>query len=94
MTRGDRGAIVASEGHRLRIGAYSVPYVDGTGGGDAFDAGYIAGLLEGLTEIDCLRLASAVGASCVRAVGTTTGVFNRAEAEEFMASRDLPIDPF
>jgi len=94
VTRGERGAIVASEGHRLRLGTYSVPYVDATGGGDAFDAGYIAGLIEGLSEIDCLRLASAVGASCVRSVGTTTGAFNRAEAAEFIAARDLPIDPF
>ena len=94
VTRGDRGAIVASEGHRLRLGAYSVPYVDGTGGGDSFDAGYIAGLIDGLSEIDCLQLASAVGASCVRGVGTTTSVFTRAEADAFIAARDLQIDPF
>ena len=94
VTRGERGAIVASESLRIRLGVYSVPYVDGTGGGDAFDAGYIAGLIEGLSELECLHLASAIGASCVRAVGTTAGIFNRSEAESFIQARDLPIDPF
>ena len=94
VTRGDQGAIVVSEALRVRVGAYSVPYVDGTGGGDAFDSGYIAGLVEGRSELDCLHLASALGASCVRSVGTTVGTFNRAEADAFIAARDLPIDPF
>ena len=68
----------------VRLGTYPVSFVDGSGGGDAFNAGYIVGLLEGRSELDCLKLASAVGASCVRAVGTTAGVFTRAEAEEFV----------
>ena len=68
-------------------------YVDGSGGGDAFNAGYILGLLEGRSEIECLKLASAVGASCVRAVGTTDGVFTRAEAEEFVGRHELAVEP-
>ena len=94
VTRGEHGAIVVSDRLRARLGAYSVPYVDGTGGGDSFDAGYIAGLIDDLDEVGCLRLASAIGASCVRAVGTTAGIFNRAEADAFIAARDLAIDPF
>ena len=68
------------------------PFVDGSGGGDAFNAGYIVGLLEGRSELDCLKLASAVGASCVRAVGTTAGVFTRAEAEEFIGRHELAVE--
>ncbi len=94
VTRGDQGAIAVSDAIRVRVGTYSVPFVDGTGGGDAFDSGYIAGLVEGRSELDCLHLASAMGASCVRAVGTTAGIFTRVEADEFIAARDLPIDPF
>ena len=70
-----------------------IPFVDGSGGGDAFNAGYIVGLLEGRSELDCLKLASAVGASCVRAVGTTAGVFTRAEAEEFIGRHELAVEP-
>ena len=39
---------------------YPIYFVDGSGGGDAFNAGYIVGLLEGRSELDCLKLASAV----------------------------------
>lgn len=91
VTRGDRGAIAVSEAHRLELGTYPVAFVDGSGGGDAFVAGYIAGMLDDLTELDCLKLASAVGASCVRAVGTTAGVFTRPEADAFIARHELPI---
>ena len=91
ITRGDHGAVSVSESLRVALGTYPIRYVDGSGGGDAFDAGYIAGLLDGLDEIACLKLASAVGASCVRAVGTTAGVFTREEADEFIARHDLPV---
>jgi hypothetical protein len=39
----------------------------------------------------CLAWGSALGASCVRAVGTTEGVFNKAEVEAFLASNRLEI---
>ncbi|MGE3818943.1 MAG: carbohydrate kinase family protein [Isosphaeraceae bacterium] len=94
ITRGEHGAVSVSEELRVKLGTFSFPFVDGTGGGDAFDSGYILGLLEGRSEIDCLTLASAVGGSCVRAVGTTAGVFNRVEAEDFLARHTLPVESF
>ncbi len=94
VTRGEHGSIVVSDTLRARLGAYPVDYVDGTGGGDSFDAGYIAGLIEGLPELDCLKLAGAVGASCVRAVGTTAGIFDRDEARAFINSRELNVESF
>jgi sugar/nucleoside kinase (ribokinase family) len=93
ITLGDRGVVAVSDDLQLRLGAYPVPYVDGSGGGDAFNAGYILGLLEQRSEIECLKLASAVGASCVRAVGTTDGVFSRAETEAFLSRHELAIEP-
>jgi sugar/nucleoside kinase (ribokinase family) len=92
ITRGGEGAIAVSDGLQVRLGAYSIPFVDGSGGGDAFVAGYMAGLLDDRSELDCLKLASAVGASCVRAVGTTAGVFNRAEADAFIAGHELGVE--
>lgn len=93
ITRGEHGAVSVSAGLRVRLGTYPVDFVDATGGGDAFDAGYIAGVIDGLDELSCLRLASAIGASCVRAVGTTAGIFSRAEADAFIAAHDLRIEP-
>lgn len=94
VTRGEHGSIAVSDQLRARIGAYPVAFVDGTGGGDAFDAGFIAGLIEGLPEVECLKLASAVGASCVRAVGTTAGIFARHEVAPFMAAHPIAVDAF
>ena len=92
VTMGGEGAVLVQDGLRLRARAYTVPYVDGSGGGDAFDAGFIFGLLQGYGAEDCLRVASALGASCVRAIGTTPGVFTRPECEEFMRQQTLPIE--
>lgn len=94
ITRGADGSVSVSDQHRLQLGTYPITYVDGSGGGDAFDAGYIAGLLDGQDEIGCLKLASAVGASCVRAIGTTAGVFTRPEADVFIAENALTIESF
>lgn len=93
VTCGGDGAVLVGEAGRLRAGVYPVEFVDGSGCGDAFDAGYIFGLLQGLDAAGCLRWGSALGASCVRAIGTTAGVFTRAEAEKFLAMHELAIEP-
>jgi len=91
ITMGEQGAILLQEDVRLRADVYEVEYVDGSGGGDAFDAGYIYGLLHDLKPEDCLRVASALGASCVRAIGTTPGVFLKEECEAFIRDNPLTI---
>lgn len=93
ITAGGDGAVLVQDGLRLRSAAFSVPVVDASGSGDAFDAGYICGMLRGLGPADCLRIASALGASCVRAIGTTPGVFTRAECEAFLRANALKIEP-
>ncbi|MBY0524319.1 MAG: carbohydrate kinase family protein [Gemmataceae bacterium] len=92
ITMGGDGSVLVSERLRLRAGVYPIEFVDGSGGGDAFDAGYIYGLLQGIETEDCLRVASALGASCVRAIGTTPGVFTRAECETFLRQHTLKIE--
>ena len=92
ITRGGDGAILVQKDLKLRAGTFTVPFVDASGGGDAFDAGYICGLLNGMGPEDCLRIASALGASCVRAIGTTPGVFTRTECEAFLRQNTLEIE--
>lgn len=92
ITMGSQGALLVQKYLRLRAGVYPVPFVDPSGGGDAFDAGYIVGLLQNKGPEDCLRYASALGASCVRAIGTTPGVFTRDECEAFMRGHELKIE--
>jgi sugar/nucleoside kinase (ribokinase family) len=92
ITMGQQGSILVRKDMRLRAGVYDVPMVDASGGGDAFDAGYICGMLRGLDAEGCLRIASALGASCVRAIGTTPGVFTRDECDAFLREQILKIE--
>jgi 1-phosphofructokinase family hexose kinase len=52
------------------------------GAGDAFLAGYVAGLYEGRTTEECLRFATACGAESVRHVGA--GVIDPREVERLL----------
>ncbi len=94
ITCGAQGSVLVADDERIRAPAHQVAYRGGTGSGDAFDAGYIAGLLAGEDVEGCLRWGSAVGASCVRSVSATDSVFNRAEALAFMRDDPLVIERF
>ncbi len=93
ITCGDAGSIMLSGATRWRAAAYAMPYQGGTGAGDAFVAGAIAGLLAGEDLAGALRWGSAVGASCVRSVSATDGVFTRTEAEAFLRANPLALEP-
>jgi sugar/nucleoside kinase (ribokinase family) len=92
ITMGADGSVLVDKRCRLRAGTYGVPFIDGSGGGDAFDAGFIYGILHDMNAEDCLRVASALGASCVRAIGTTPGVFTKSECEAFLGQHRLRIE--
>lgn len=91
VTCGAKGAVLVGNGGTMRSDSYRVEFVDGTGSGDAFVAGYIHGLLVNASTTDCLRYGSALGASCVRATGATSGVFNRAQLDAFVEANSLAI---
>lgn len=94
ITCGGKGSVLVSDKVRLRAGIFPVEYRGGTGSGDAFDAGYIAGLLNGDDEAGCLCWGTAVGASCVRSVSATDSIFSRKEAEAFLREHTLAIERF
>ncbi len=89
ITCGERGSLASHGRRRWRCGVYNLPVVDPTGCGDAFAAGVIAGIVHGWDMPRMLAYASALGASAIRAVGTTDGVFSADEAEAFVASAYL-----
>jgi len=94
ITSGQRGAHLVSDNTRLHIGVHSTTVVGSTGAGDAFDAGFIAALLDDQDLTTCLRWGSALGASCVRSSSATGSVFSREEALQFMANHPLPVEAF
>jgi sugar/nucleoside kinase (ribokinase family) len=56
-----------------RVPAPEVDPVDTTGAGDSFDAGFISGLVAGLSREECLVRAVTCGSLSTRAVGGTAG---------------------
>lgn len=69
------------------VSPYKVDVVDTTGAGDSFCAGFIAGLVKGMTFEECGYFANAVGAHCVSAMGATTGIRPMADILRFMEER-------
>jgi sugar/nucleoside kinase (ribokinase family) len=92
ITCGSSGTYVVGRDERLFAPAHQMPFVGGTGAGDAFSAGYIAGLLDSGDTRRCLAWGSALGASCVRSISATESVFTRDEALEFMRMNPLHIE--
>lgn len=75
MKLGARGCHISWEGKGKHIPAVKVrTVVDATGAGDAFVAGFLAGVLKGLDPFQAARVAVAVAGSCVTAVGASTAI--------------------
>lgn len=66
---GEAGAVAVSQDRRVVVPAFPVTVVDTTGAGDAFDAGFVAGWLQGLDQAEAIRYANAVAALKIMGVG-------------------------
>ena len=91
ITLGNQGTILLNNQACYKADIFKINYHDGSGSGDAFTAGYISGILDDKSEIECLEIGSALGASCVRAQGTTEGVFSKEECNNFLKDNKLTI---
>ena len=87
---GERGVHVQTTKTAFAMAAPPVSVVEPSGAGDAFAAGLAVGILEDWPLERTIRFASVAGASACTALGCWAGVFSRREADEFVASHDLP----
>ena len=93
ITCGREGALAARKDECWRSGIFPLQEVDPSGAGDAFNAGIITGILRGWNLPKMIKYSSALGASAVRALGTTPAVFSAVEAEEFLAANQPRVEP-
>jgi sugar/nucleoside kinase (ribokinase family) len=85
LKMGAAGCLVMSaRGDIMHLPAYEVPVVDATGAGDAFAAGFIAGVWLGWPLEQTARLANAAGALCVIGAGASGHVRSLPETLAFM----------
>lgn len=76
---GENGSYASTPDAEHIAPAYPVNAVDATGAGDAYVAGFLAGTIMGWDLKATAELASATGAACVTAIGTTAGIQNLEE---------------
>ena len=91
ITMGGQGALLKTKNQTMRASSYQVRVEDASGAGDAFDAGFITGLLHSWSLEGTLKFASAMGASCVRELGCTAGLFSMQEAKAFVENNEIEL---
>jgi 2-dehydro-3-deoxygluconokinase len=79
IKRGAAGASLWSGGDRYDVDAVPVTSVDPLGAGDAFSAGLLSGLLDGLPPQQCLQRGAVLGAFAVSSHGDWEGLPRRDE---------------
>jgi len=84
MKLGKGGCLILTEGEEIRSPAFNVKVVDTTGAGDAFDAGFLAGIIKGWDLKSAARFANGVGALSTMKVGARSALPNRQEVERFL----------
>jgi sugar/nucleoside kinase (ribokinase family) len=90
LKMGAEGCLVMSaERDLLRLPAFEVEVVDATGAGDAFAAGFIAGVWHGWPLKKTALFASAVGALCVTGSGASGGVRSLTDTIECMETAQV-----
>jgi ribokinase len=86
LTLGAAGAwYVDREGAEVHVPAVGVDVVDSTAAGDAFTAALAVGWGEGRDVVDAVRWAAAAGAACVRKLGASVALPQRAEIDALYA---------
>ena len=90
LKMGAAGCLVAPRyGDAIQLPAFQVDAVDATGAGDAFVAGFMAGIWHEWSLEKTARFANAVGALCVTGVGASGGIRSLDETLEFMEATPL-----
>jgi sugar/nucleoside kinase (ribokinase family) len=94
LKMGEQGSYIRTPDREMSVPIHKVETVDATGAGDAFAAGFLAGVSRGWdlgspstrNLRKAAKLANAVGACCVTAIGATAGIKDMKETLAFIKS--------
>ncbi len=86
ITLGREGCLVADHHDGVqRFKAYESNVVDSTGAGDAFAAGFLYGLSNGMEHGLCAQIGNYAASRCIQKIGARAGLPDVREIEEFLA---------
>lgn len=89
LKMGERGSyILDSDGSELQLPPYRVQAVDANGAGDAFAAGFLAGVMHGFDLETTGKLANATGANVVTKPGAVAGYRSLDETMDFIKDQE------
>ena len=84
LTMGAEGSMIAMGDERIHVPVYDIEVVDTTGCGDAYTAGFIAGLADGRSLTDCAHLGTASASLVAGGLGSDAGIVDRTQVEAEM----------
>ncbi|MEU6262840.1 carbohydrate kinase family protein [Saccharopolyspora shandongensis] len=90
VTRGGEGSLLVGE-ELTEIPAFRVPVVDTTGCGDAYTAGFIAGLCQDWDLPSAARLGTAASALVAQGLGSDAGIVDLASTLGFWSERQAEL---
>lgn len=89
---GQEGVIVGDgDGEVKSLPAFDVQAVDTTAAGDAFNGGFIVGLMKGMNVIESVRFATAVAGISVTRHGAQTSMPTLNEVEQFISEQTAKV---
>lgn len=86
VKKGASGSTVYTREDSIHVPSFPITEVDPTGAGDCFDAGYICGMIEGRSAVECARMAAAAGALDAQAFGPMEGKISPEAVESMLRS--------
>ena len=86
LTMGADGSMIADGDGRVHVPVYDIEVVDTTGCGDAYTAGFIAGLADDRSLLECGHLGTAAASLVASGLGSDAGIIDRAQTEAAMAA--------
>ena len=93
MTKGPAGVVVSDGEYIYEAGTFKEKkYIDRTGAGDAFGAGFVSGLMRYGTIEEAIRLGAANGTAVVEALGAKNGLLTKLQFETELRWKDLKIN--
>lgn len=81
---GRKGCLIMTEMEKIRSPAFPIKVVDTTGAGDAFDAGFLTGVIGEWGLKRAARFANAVGALSTTKIGAQSALPNMQEVKRFL----------
>lgn len=78
---GSNGAAVCDASGIYRIPPFACNCIDSIGAGDAFNAGFLSGILEGKSFMESGTIGAVCGASATESTGDTEGMVTKAELD-------------